>query len=85
MLHRQDHRLKNAANFGGFMHKLAKAMLPAVVVGLLILGTGTAVMAGECFYCPPITSVPEIDPAMAASAMTLIGGAVLIIRGRRKK
>jgi len=67
------------------MHKLAKAMLPAVVVTLLILGTGTAAIAGECFYCPPITSVPEIDPAMAASAMTLIGGAVLIIRGRRKK
>jgi hypothetical protein len=85
MLHRHDHGLKNAVNFGGFVHKLAKAMLPATVVALLILGTGTAAMAGECFYCPPITSVPEIDPAMAASAMALIGGAVLIIRGRRKK
>ena len=70
------------------MHKLAKAMLPAVVVGLLILATGTAAMAGTgCVLFPyiPAAPVPEIDPAMAASAMTLIGGAVLIIRGRRKK
>ncbi len=28
---------------------------------------------------------PEIDPTMAVSAVALIGGAVLIIRGRRKK
>jgi len=72
------------------MLKLAKVMLLAVVVGLLILGTGTAAMAGTgCVLFPsvPITinPVPEIDPAMAASAVALIGGAVLIIRGRRKK
>ena len=64
MLHRQDHGLKNAVNFGGFVHKLAKAMLSATAVALLILGTGTVAMAGECFI-PPVTAVPEIDPAMA--------------------
>ncbi len=72
------------------MNKLAKAMLPAVVVTLLILGTGTAAMAGTGSLCGPLVPVnlapvPEIDPAMAVSAVALIGGAVLIIRGRRKK
>jgi branched-subunit amino acid transport protein AzlD len=79
MLHRHHRGLKNSMNFGGFMPKLAKATPSAVVVGLLILGTGTAAMAGGGH------PVPEIDPAMAVSAMALIGGAVLIIRGRRKK
>jgi len=80
----QDDRLKNAVSFGGPMNKLAKAMLPAVVVGLLILGTGTVAVAALPL-CGPVTPVPEIDPAMAASALALIGGAVLIIRGRHKK
>ena len=65
------------------MHKLAKAATPFVTaVALLILGTATVAMAGECFIPPP---VPEIDPASAGSALLLIGGAIMIIRGRRKK
>ena len=67
------------------MHKLVKAMLPATVAAFVILLTGTAAMVGStCMYIPA-APVPEIDPAMAASAVALIGGAVLIIRGRRKK
>jgi hypothetical protein len=54
------------------------------VAGLLILGTGSAAMAGVG-VCSPIIAAPEIDPAMAVSAVALIGGAVLIIRGRHKK
>lgn len=34
---------------------------------------------------PPATGAPEIDPSTGMSAFTLISGAVLIIRGRRKK
>jgi len=34
---------------------------------------------------PPAGGAPEIDPATGMSAFTLISGAVLIIRGRRKK
>jgi hypothetical protein len=30
-------------------------------------------------------SVPEISPASAGSAIALISGAVLVMRGRRKK
>jgi hypothetical protein len=32
-----------------------------------------------------IGAVPEIDPASAGSALALLTGAALVIRGRRKK
>jgi hypothetical protein len=47
-----------------------------VAVALLILGTSTVLMA---------TAVPEIDPTSAVSAVALLAGATLVIRGRRKK
>jgi len=28
--------------------------------------------------------VPEIDPAMGAGALALLGGAIMVIRGRRR-
>jgi hypothetical protein len=65
------------------MFKLAKMVSPtAIAVALLILGTATVSQAGICFIPP---AVPEIDPATGASAVALIGGAILIIRARRKK
>jgi hypothetical protein len=30
-------------------------------------------------------SVPEIDPAMGAGALALIGGVIMVIRGRARK
>jgi hypothetical protein len=51
-------------------------MRPLVSVMLLVLGTSTALMAAP---------VPEIDPTTAMSAVALLAGAVLVIRGRRKK
>jgi|HubBroStandDraft_6_1064221.scaffolds.fasta_scaffold9172129_1 hypothetical protein len=50
-------------------------MRTVIAVMLLILGTSTALMA----------SVPEIDPTSATSAVALLAGAALVIRGRRKK
>ena len=32
-----------------------------------------------------LAAVPEIDPASAGSAVALLGGAFLMIRGRRRK
>ena len=55
---------------GGFMQKTIGAML-------LVLGSATVLMAQ--------TQAPEIDPTLAVSALTLIAGAALVIRGRRKK
>jgi len=42
---------------------------------LLLVGMGSAAFA----------SVPEISPASAGSAIALISGAVLVMRGRRSK
>jgi LPXTG-motif cell wall-anchored protein len=54
---------------------------------LVVLGTSTGLMAmSPCATAVKCTwSAPEIDPAIAIAAMTLLGGAALIIRGRRKK
>jgi len=44
---------------------------------LLGIGTGFAAMAAP--------GAPEIDPASGASALALLAGAVVVIRGRRRK
>jgi hypothetical protein len=50
-----------------------------IAATLLVLGTAAISRAGGG---PP---VPEIDPTTGAAALALVAGAVLIIRGRRKK
>ena len=45
---------------------------------LMVTGLSAVAMAGT-------TAVPEISPATAVSALTVLTGAVLVIRGRRKK
>ena len=49
------------------------------IVGMMLLLVGSAgfVMA----YTSP---VPEIDPSSATTALALLSGAVLVIRGRKK-
>jgi hypothetical protein len=42
---------------------------------LMVLGSATVLMAG----------VPEIDPTTSVSALALLAGAALVIRGRRTK
>jgi len=42
---------------------------------LLLVGMGSMAFA----------TVPEVSPASAGSAIALISGAVLVMRGRRKK
>ncbi len=53
-------------------------MKKAVGLFLLIVGVSSYAMAAH-------TSVPEIDPAGAVNAVALISGALLILRGRRRK
>lgn len=45
----------------------------------LIVGTAGVAMAGTA------PSVPEINPATALGALTLLGGSVLVIRARLKR
>jgi hypothetical protein len=62
------------------MYKFAKATMPIIAdVALLILGTATVLQAGQG------VAVPEIDPTTGMAAFALVAGAVLVIRGRRKK
>jgi hypothetical protein len=44
------------------------------IVGLILLVIG-----------PPHWMGPEIDPASGASALALVAGTLILIRGRRKK
>ncbi len=49
------------------------------ILALLLLTIGCGVVA---MAVPP---APEIDPASGGSALALLAGAVLVIRGRRRK
>ena len=60
------------------MHKFAKEVTPVIATAvLLVLGIATVARAG--------VQVPEINPIDGMSALTLVGGAVLLIRGMRRK
>jgi hypothetical protein len=50
------------------------------VVGLFLLIIGSA----AAVYARIGAEAPEIDPGSAVSALALISGAALVIRGRRK-
>jgi LPXTG-motif cell wall-anchored protein len=51
------------------------------LIGIVVLLTGLAglAMAGAAL------ATPEISPASGAGALALLSGALLVIRGRRKK
>ena len=51
-------------------------MRSIVVVTLLVIG-----VSGVALAAPP---VPEIDPVSGASALALLAGAVVLVRGRRR-
>ncbi|HTB12359.1 MAG TPA: VPEID-CTERM sorting domain-containing protein [Bryobacteraceae bacterium] len=48
------------------------------IAGFALLGIG---MSSVCFA----SVVPEIDPASGASALAMLAGAMLMIRGRRRR
>jgi hypothetical protein len=49
------------------------------LLALALLCVGASVLASA-----QVQGVPEIDPASGASAIALIAGALIVIRGRRK-
>ena len=61
------------------MTKIRWAMMAAGLALLLSATTGTA-MAGA----KPPTPVPEIDPGSILSAMTLLGGGLMMLTDRRR-
>jgi hypothetical protein len=50
-----------------------------------ILGFVLLLMGLSSFAMALNTTAPEISPASGAAALALVSGAVLVIRGRRKK
>jgi hypothetical protein len=55
------------------MHPTENNMKRIVGMALILIGASAFAMA----------AVPEIDPGTAGSALALLAGAVLVIRGRR--
>lgn len=51
------------------------------ITGLVLLLVGAAGFA----FAGAEVSVPEIDPATGTAALALLGGALLVIRARRKR
>ena len=61
------------------MREFAKVMLPVIAaLTLLVIGTPSSLWA------VPVVG-PEIDPSSGMAAMALLAGAVMVIRGSRKK
>jgi hypothetical protein len=67
-----------------------KKMTKKLVVLILALGVAATAQASVNEYiainrhpCPVPTAAPEIDPASAMSAFTLLAGGLVMIRGRR--
>lgn len=54
-----------------------KKSLLMKMAGLALLGIGMSSVG--------FAAVPEIDPASGANALALLAGAMLIIRGRRRR
>jgi hypothetical protein len=51
----------------------------------MIKFTGFVLMFAAVSTALTASVVPEIDPATGGSALALIAGAMLVVRGRRKK
>ena len=47
-------------------------------------GLSVLLVAFVAYHHAQATPVPEIDPTMGVGALALLGGAVMVIRGRRK-
>jgi hypothetical protein len=51
------------------------------LTGMMLLLAGVA----SCAFAGLVSVAPEISPASGASALALVSGALLVIRGRRKR
>jgi hypothetical protein len=44
----------------------------------------TTMIASHALFAVGLPTTPEIDPGMGLGALAFLGGAVMVIRGRRK-
>jgi hypothetical protein len=52
--------------------------------GLFTLSLAALIAAPVAGAAVPVLTAPEIDPASAVSALSLLVGSVLVLRGRRR-
>jgi hypothetical protein len=55
------------------------------ILGILVLSLAAVTTAYATAVVPPVAAAPEIDPASAVSAFTLLAGGLAVIRGRWAK
>jgi hypothetical protein len=55
-------------------------LVKIAAVFMLVLGVSTAALANGGGF-----GAPEIDPGSAVTALTFVSGAMLLVRGRRRK
>jgi hypothetical protein len=65
------------------MKIFVRSLLAVLVVTLISSHASLAVCAVNSTICG-IKPVPEIDPAMGTGALALLGGAIMVIRGRSR-
>jgi hypothetical protein len=65
------------------MKNFVSSLLAVLVVTLISSHLSLASCAVNSSVCG-IKPVPEIDPAMGTGALALLGGAVMVIRGRSR-
>lgn len=73
--------------------KISLALVLASLAG--VASASNAGSGGTCFqiawftFCspasPPAVKAPEIDPASAMAALTMLAGGLAVLRGRRRK
>ncbi len=52
--------------------------------GLLSVSLAALIVAPVAGASIPVLTAPEIDPASAVSALSLLAGSILVLRGRRQ-
>ena len=52
---------------------------------IVLFALAVAVIATPQMLASPVHSVPEIDPSMGVGALALLGGAIMVMRGRAAK
>jgi len=62
-----------------------KSIMRVAATALLLAGMGSLLVAGTENCIPGVPcGVPEIDGATASTAIAFLGGAVLLLRNRKK-
>jgi hypothetical protein len=70
-------KLKAHKKYQVIIRRNKEFMRKIIALALLGIGSGVAAMAG--------LPTPEIDPSSVGSAVALLAGTLLVIRGRRRK